>query len=178
MKQVQILTPFVLIIKNIDTPFILSSQVQNNNSISLTFNNSPDNLYTLFKIEKRENTFSALYADYFQQQGFAIPQWTDSLQNVTEKSYCYRITKKNQCEIESPVSNESCSILLTGQSLPLQHILNWTLYRMARWCKLLCNFSQTDKFKYIHRNCTISIQYPDFYRHTNSTGKWRLYLLH
>lgn len=114
--------------KNIDTPFILSSQVQNNNSISLTFNNSPDNLYTLFKIEKRENTFSALYADYFQQQGFAIPQWTDSLQNVTEKSYCYRITKKNQCEIESPVSNESCSILLTGQSLPLQHILNWTPY--------------------------------------------------
>lgn len=94
----------------------------------LDFNNPPDNLFTLFKIEKRENSFSAIYADYFQQQGFAIPQWTDSLQNVTEKSYCYRITKKNQCDIESPVSNESCSILLTGQSLPLQHILNWTAY--------------------------------------------------
>lgn len=50
----------------------------------LDFNNPPDNLFTLFKIEKRENSFSAIYADYFQQQGFAIPQWTDSLQNVTE----------------------------------------------------------------------------------------------
>jgi gliding motility-associated-like protein len=113
--------------KTFAAPVLLSCNVEGSD-IVLELNNVADNAFSVFHIEKRENNPAYPYQDYETQQGFGQPQWTDFTQLVNEKSYCYKISKTNKCNITSPKSNESCSILLTGTSIPLQHVLEWTPY--------------------------------------------------
>ena len=89
---------------------------------------SADNPYSVFYVSKKDNTNGALFGDYQTLNGINHPYFTDMNQNTSEESYCYTVIKENQCGKLSPISNEACTILLTGESLPGQNVLNWTPY--------------------------------------------------
>ncbi len=109
-------------------PLTLYSSHINGSSIVINLSTAPDNVSSIFYIEKKLNESGYSYEPYLTLNGISGDTLEDLNQQVSEKSFCYRITKQNFCNKTSPASNESCSILLTGSSIPLQHHLKWTPY--------------------------------------------------
>ena len=109
-------------------PLTLYSSHISGSSIVIQLTNAADNINSVFYIEKKQNENGFSYEPYLTLNGINGDSLEDMNQPVAEKSFCYRITKQNFCNNISPVSNESCSILLTGTSIPLQHKLQWTPY--------------------------------------------------
>lgn len=64
--------------------------------------------------------------------------YVDTDVEVDLYSYCYVITVADKCDNSSLRSNEGCSILLTGESIPYQHNLEWTDYR--KWGDDVMNY--------------------------------------
>jgi gliding motility-associated-like protein len=109
----------------------LTQSIVNNAEIEITYDHQPDNSLSVFFIEKKINKIGEFYLPYKTINGFNSSSFIDENQNTNESAFCYRITKQNQCGKLSKKSNESCSILLKGTSLPLQNMLEWTQY--AEW---------------------------------------------
>lgn len=106
----------------------LLSSVVNEPDITINLQPAADNPFSIFYIEKKLNNPGYIYTLYKTINGLSDAFFDDLTQLPDEESYCYTITKENSCGNISEVSNESCSILLSGQSLPAQNVLNWTAY--------------------------------------------------
>ncbi len=109
-------------------PIPLLSSVVSEPDITINLQPYADNPYSIFYIEKKINKPGYAYTLYKTLNGLSDSFFEDINQLPDEESYCYTITKENSCGNISEVSNESCTILLTGQSIPAQNILNWTAY--------------------------------------------------
>ncbi len=54
----------------------------------------------------------------------------DETVNVQSESFCYSIVVNDQCGHISKKSNVGCNIVLTGESKPFYHVLDWQPYRL------------------------------------------------
>ncbi|MBT8196147.1 MAG: hypothetical protein KJO64_06955, partial [Bacteroidia bacterium] len=80
------------------------------------------------KIYRKSTQFDTGYRLYKTITDSTITLLNDHNTNVHQYQYCYSIIQNLPCGKIVNQSNESCSILLSGESYPMRHLLNWTKY--------------------------------------------------
>lgn len=81
-------------------------------------------------------------------------------------SYCYILKVEDKCQNSSFPSNEGCSILLQGESIPYQHNLKWSEY--SQWTN---GVSEYKLVRHDDRQITSPVQYGDgFWLNTIDTS--------
>lgn len=74
--------------------------------------------YHLYKSETKNGTYHSLTSAKMQDNGL----FTDKSAEIEKKSYCYYMTYKNLCNLESEPSDKVCTVYLTGNG----NSVNWT----------------------------------------------------
>ncbi len=102
--------------------------VVDDKEIELKWEHFPDAPYSTLYIYRSENDGALNYEQVAEMVHPAVEVWKDVNVNVDEHSYCYYMLNRDYCGGISEMSNESCSILLTGNAAPWENSLQWTLY--------------------------------------------------
>lgn len=108
-------------------------------STEITWADFPDGPYSTYLIERRYNEPGSSFSVIASLTGYTSYRYTDFTVFPDKYSYCYRMKNINFCSNESEYSNESCTILLTGESTQFSNRLFWTSYE--GWAGDVANYS-------------------------------------
>ncbi len=108
---------------------VITATVIDNKDISVHWlqSNEPD--FGTYSIYRSEN-LPALNFEYLSEFGNRTDTFfVDKSVNVQTQSFCYALVVHDKCGQSSAKSNIGCNIILTGQSKPFYHSLDWQPYR-------------------------------------------------
>ncbi len=108
---------------------IFTTTVHNDKEVHTYWFSSKEPDFQGYTLWKKTNDGSSQYQIIKEIDNQFDTSYQDSDVEVDLYSYCYIITVADKCENSSVASNEGCSILLQGESIPYQHNLNWSEYR-------------------------------------------------
>lgn len=117
--------------KPIESTEIITTTVVNNSALYTTWfmSNEPDfRGYTLYK-KYNDGKDDYAFVAYLPDQ--SDTSFEDPHVDVHHYSYCYALSVKDKCGNNSNRSNDGCSILLQGESVPFEHQLYWSPY--SQW---------------------------------------------
>ncbi len=112
----------------IQAPYLIRATVVNNSKVRIEWTpyTKPDfDNYLIFKHSPNKAPTTQIYKAIKK----ANQTWfEDSAVQVGDSSYCYSLRVTDKCGHISTYSNKGCNIVLTGQSKPYIHDLQWTDY--------------------------------------------------
>ncbi len=112
----------------IQPPYLIRATVVNNSKVRIEWTKytKPDfDNYLIFKHSPSKAPTTQIYKAIKN----ADQTWfEDSAVLVGDSSYCYSLRVTDKCGHISNYSNKGCNIVLTGQSKPYMHDLQWTDY--------------------------------------------------
>lgn len=113
----------------IDSVYLYSASVRNNVHIQVKWLASKETDFGSYLIFRKSGNgnWNYIKSKYIREDTTFI----DSAVAVNDSSYCYSIRTTDKCGHISNYSNEGCTILLKGKSLPYIHSLEWSEY--SRW---------------------------------------------
>lgn len=115
----------------VDKTNYLATATVINNEVEIEWEHFADGLNSIFYFQRKAGDDDG-YSSYFTLNYPAGDSLIDANVSVNERYYCYKLVNEDFCGRLSPESNEACTILLTGEALPLQNKLNWTAYKEWR----------------------------------------------
>ncbi|HKR04328.1 MAG TPA: gliding motility-associated C-terminal domain-containing protein [Bacteroidia bacterium] len=108
--------------------YIKQVSVIDSGKMEIKWKHFPEGPYSTFHIYRKENVSGSEYSLYKTIVHPDFDSWTDDDASTSEKSYCYYLVNEDYCGNLSPMSNEACSILLSGKSGAFVDELQWNRY--------------------------------------------------
>lgn len=112
-----------------DSRELIRATVENNSYVHLDWEKAEEDDFLSYnvyrKTEKPLETFS-LYATIFNRDQ---TYFNDSSADIQNTSYCYKMVVADKCGYSSLSSNDACTIVLSGTSLPFEHNIKWNDYK-------------------------------------------------
>lgn len=146
-----------------DPLYMYTVTVEDNKNIRIIWEkNKRDDFYRYF-LYKKENTPGSQYYLYKVLRNVNDTSFLDTMVDVQNRSYCYKLNLNTQCGFSSPDGNYGCSILLKGKSVPFENHLSWNEYKL--W-----------QGKVDHYNITRQDTTPNFYLAGNTSSKSQFFM--
>jgi gliding motility-associated-like protein len=125
-------TYFINTIPNKDSipvaAYISTATVVENKNVMIYWEESVEPEFYLYRIYRKTNSETDQFNLYTTIDDPSLVYFIDTNVNVQTTSYCYKIIVENQCGYESDESNYGCTVVLTGESFPFEHNVNWSPY--------------------------------------------------
>ncbi len=146
----------------IQAPYLIRATVVNNSKVRIEWTKytKPDfDNYLIFK----QSPSKAPTLQIFKAIKNADQTWfEDSAVLVGDSSYCYNIRVTDKCGHISNYSNKGCNIVLSGQSKPYLHNLQWTDY--SDWPK-----TGNDHFELYRNDSNPTFEQIEYFNKTKFT---------
>ena len=108
---------------------VITATVVNNKDVSIHWLKSTEADFGTYSIYRSVNT-PKLNFEYVKDFGSITDTfYVDNTLDVQTQSYCYSLVVHDKCGQSSVKSNIGCNIILTGESKPFFHVLDWQPYR-------------------------------------------------
>ncbi|MCB9262967.1 MAG: gliding motility-associated C-terminal domain-containing protein [Flavobacteriales bacterium] len=112
----------------IETTYIKTATVTDDDHIQVVWLQTTEADFGYYEILRKRNgdnqAFEYFASTFNREDTFFI----DNQANVNEQSYCYVIVVHDKCGHFSKQSNEGCTIVLEGVSVPFKHTIWWNDY--------------------------------------------------
>ncbi len=105
--------------------YIYTTTVVDNKNIMTTWTRSNENDFLKYRILRKETSSQDEFGLYRETTNINDTILVDGQTDVQRNVYCYRIRQVNDCGLENSDQNQSCSILLKGESNPFVHKIQW-----------------------------------------------------
>ncbi len=113
---------------NLISPTILvTATVIGNKDVSVHWLKSTEPDFASFSLYRSVNTPTL---NFIYLNDYIDTFFVDNTVNVQSQSFCYSIVVNDKCGHISKKSNIGCNIILTGESKPFYHVLDWQPYRL------------------------------------------------
>ncbi len=106
---------------------MITVTVEENKNVRVIWQKTPEEdfaMYYLYKAVRGDTAFKLIQA--FNK--ITDTTFLDKNVDVQKTSYCYYLMMRDTCDNISETGKHSCSILLTGNSKPFEHTLQWLPY--------------------------------------------------
>lgn len=113
----------------IDGTYLKTATVTDDEKVSLTWLKSTEEDFSHYEIWRKENSDDGHFEKYATITDINDTIFIDKNVKVHKTSYCYVIVVHDVCSHKSDYSNYACTIVLTGESIPFKHTLNWNPYK-------------------------------------------------
>lgn len=109
---------------------VFTATVVDNKDVSVQWLRSEEPDFGSYSLYRSLNT-PTLNFEYVKDFGnLSDTFYIDNTLDVQTQSYCYSLVVHDKCGLSSVKSNVGCNIILTGESKPFYHVLDWQPYRM------------------------------------------------
>ncbi len=118
---------------------LITATVVDNKNVSVHWLQSTEPDFGTYSVYRSLNT-PTLNFEYVKDLGNrADTFFVDNTLDVQTQSYCYSLVVHDKCGKSSVKSNIGCNIILTGESKPFYHVLDWQPYRV--WAAGVVSYS-------------------------------------
>ena len=108
--------------------YVATATVLNNESVGVYWERADEPDFYRYVLERKVNHEDSTWRTYKIITNRDDTFFNDSAVKVATTSYCYRLSVEDQCGLVSQMSNLGCNIVLTGESAPFTHTLDWSPY--------------------------------------------------
>ncbi|MEX0966735.1 MAG: gliding motility-associated C-terminal domain-containing protein [Bacteroidia bacterium] len=108
--------------------YIYTVTVVDNDYLKLVWQRYSKDDYYMYKILRKKNNPDSEFEVLHTIKNIDDTTFFDYSADVHNHSYCYVVTNVDQCFLQSASGNFSCSIHLSGESVPFEHYLDWNKY--------------------------------------------------
>jgi len=102
--------------------------VEQDKEIKLIWQPANADSFWRYIVYKKEGRFGFNYEKVIELRNLNDTFYLDQNVKVDDNSYCYKLVNMDLCGNLSVNDKEACSILLTGNSIPFVHTLDWLPY--------------------------------------------------
>ncbi len=118
---------------------VITATVIQNKDVSVHWLQSSEPDFGSYSIYRSENSPTLNFEFVTDFNNRTDTFYVDKSVNVQSQSFCYSLVVHDKCGQSSAKSNIGCNIILTGQSKPFYHMLDWQPYR--KWNAGVINYT-------------------------------------